>query len=104
MFDFPNKVRYDILDTSARGTRRHRVLVEILGGEFDDAARKFEESLVRIGYRKASGSVKGGRIQQVYKQAGKPTYYVLMQSAGVGPKLGSKDSTGSIHVMWNVND
>lgn len=103
-FDFPNKVRYDILDTSRGGTRRHRVLVEILGGNFDDVTQKFENSLVHIGYRKSSESVKDGRVQQVFKQAGKPTYYVLMQPAGVGPKLSSPDSAGSIHVMWNITD
>src|SRR5690606_21591427 len=35
-FDFPHQVHYDILDTSRRGTRRHRVLVEIRGGDFNE--------------------------------------------------------------------
>lgn len=103
-FDFPHQVHYDILDTSRRGTRRHRVLVEIRGGDFNEVVRQFDQNLVDLGYRKSSDSNKAGKIEQVFKQAGKPTYYLLMQPAGVGPKLRSKEATGSIHVMWNIKE
>lgn len=103
-FSFPHRVLYDILDTSHRGTRRHRVLVEIRDGSFDEVVQQFGQSLVDLGYTKSSDSNKAGRIQQVFKQAGKPTYYLLMQPAGMGPKLHDKQSTGSIHVMWNIED
>lgn len=103
-FGFPHQVLYDILDTSKRGTPRHRVLVEIRSGDFNDVARQFGQSLVALGYTKSSDSNKAGKIEQVFKQAGKPTYYLLMQPAGMGPKLRNKASTGSIHVMWNIKD
>ncbi|MGN7726619.1 hypothetical protein ACTJIL_12505 [Luteimonas sp. 22616] len=101
-FDFPHQVLYDILDVSGSGTPRHRVLVEIQGGEFDQVVEQFGESLEALGYQKDSGKETGGRIDSVYSAEGKPTYYLLMQPAGMGPKLMGKDSTGSIHIMWNI--
>ncbi len=101
-FPFPHEVLYDILDTSESGTPRHRVLVEVQSGAFDSAMKRFGESLVDLGYEKVSDSDEGGRVQQVYTQADKPTYYLLMQPAGMGPKLHGPESVGSIHIMWNI--
>lgn len=101
-FDFPHQVLYDILDVSDNGTLRHRVLVEIRIGEFKQVAGQFTRSLEALGYRKKSSKGNGGRIDSVFVADGKPTYYLLMQPAGMGPKLRQPDSTGSIHIMWNV--
>jgi hypothetical protein len=101
-FDFPHEVLYDILDASASGTRRHRVLVEVKQGRFDDVAAQFGVALQARGYEKVSGKATGGRIDEVYAAEGKPTYYLIMQPAGMGPKLHGKDSVGSIHIMWNI--
>lgn len=101
-FKFPHLVRYDILDTSRSGTRRHRVLVEVRKGDFNAVAQQFSRSMVDLGYAKSKDVNKSGRIEQVFKQKGKPTYYLLMQPAGMGPKLRDKASVGTIHVMWNI--
>lgn len=98
---FPHEIGYDILDTSRNGTPRHRVLVEVLGGDFAKESVEFTTSLEKIGYRKASESVDGQRVEQVWVQEGKPTYYLLMQPVGSGPELGNADAVGSIHIMWN---
>lgn len=100
--DFPHEVLYDILDASASGTRRHRVLVEVKQGKFDEVAAQFGVALQSRGYEKVSDKTTGGRIDQVYSAEGKPTYYLIMQPAGMGPKLHGKDSVGSIHIMWNI--
>ncbi len=99
--EFPHEIGYDILDTSRNGTPRHRVLVEVLGGDFAKESADFVASLEKIGYRKASESTNGQRIEQVQVQEGKPTYYLLMQPVGSGPKLKNPDAVGSIHIMWN---
>ncbi len=101
-FDFPHQVLYDILDVSGSGKRRHRVLVEIRSGDFKQVIGQFGQALEALGYRKESEKDTGGRIDSVYSAGGKPTYYLIMQPAGMGPKLGEKDSTGSIHIMWNI--
>lgn len=103
-FDFPHAVMYDILDTSNAGTPRHRVLVEIQGGDFATAVKALEDSLAGLGYEKIRDTNKDGRIEQVFEQAGKPAYYLLMQPAGMGPRLSGPDSAGSIHIMWNITD
>ena len=101
-FDFPHEVLYDILDISAGGTPRHRVLVEVSGGGFEAAVAKFGQSLERLGYQVVSEKKNDGRIDLVYTADGKPTYYLIMQPAGMGPKLRGENSNGSIHVMWNI--
>lgn len=101
VLQFPHRINYDILDTSRNGTSRHRVLVEVLGGDFVQTTADFTSSLEKIGYRKASESTDGQRIEQTFVQEGKPTYYLLMQPAGTGPQLGNPDAVGSIHIMWN---
>ena len=101
VMEFPHEIGYDILDTSRNGTPRHRVLVEVLGGDFATTSADFVASLEKIGYRKASESVEGQRIEQVQVQEGKPTYYLLMQPVGTGPELKNPDAVGSIHIMWN---
>ena len=100
--DFPHAVSYDIMDVSRAGTPRRRVLLEVLGGDFATATERFGQSLVNAGYAKTSDKNNGGRIDQIYEQAGKPAYYLLMQPAGMGPKLLGKDAVGSIHIMWNT--
>jgi hypothetical protein len=100
--DFPHAVSYDILDVSHAGTPRRRVLLEVLGGDFTVVTNRFGQSLVDAGYTKTSDKNNGGRIDQVYEQAGKPAYYLLMQPVGMGPKLLGKDAVGSIHIMWNT--
>ena len=99
--EFPHEINYDILDTSRNGTVRHRVLVEVLGDDFARESENFETSLEKIGYRRASESLDGQRVEQVYVQEGKPTFYLLMQPAGSGPELKNPDAAGSIHIMWN---
>lgn len=101
-FDFPHEVLYDILDVSAGGTPRHRVLVEIGGGDFQDATERFGQTLQGLGYELASDKKSGGRMDRTYTAEGKPTYYVIMQPSGMGPELRGKDSSGSIHIMWNI--
>jgi len=101
VMEFPHEIGYDIMDTSRNGTPRHRVLVEVLGGDFAKQSADFAAALEKIGYRKASESVDGERVEQVQVQEGKPTYYLLMQPAGSGPKLKNPDAVGSIHIMWN---
>lgn len=98
---FPHAINYDILDVSKNGTPRQRVLVEVLGGDFGVVAEQFAQLLVDQGYAMASDRTTGGRIERIYTQKGKPTYYLLMQPVGIGPKLGNPDATGSIHIMWN---
>lgn len=99
--EFPHQINYDILDMSRNGTPRHRVLVEVLGGDFAQASAGFSSSLEKIGYRKAGETIDGQRIEQTFVQEGKPTYYLLIQPAGSGPQLGNPDAVGSIHIMWN---
>jgi hypothetical protein len=101
-FKFPHLVRYDILDTSRSGTRRHRVLIEVRKGDFNTVAQQFSQSMIDLGYARSKNVNKGGRIEQVFKRKGKPTHYLLMQPAGMGPRLRDKDSVGTIHVMWNI--
>jgi hypothetical protein len=101
-FAFPNVIHYDIVDKSRRGTPRHRVLIEVLDGDFATATRQIDKSLVDLGYSKTSDANKGGRIEQVFKQKGKPTYYLLMQPEGMGPALRDPNAVGSIHIMWNA--
>lgn len=100
--DFPHAVSYDIVDVSRAGTPRRRVLLEVLGGDFTTVTERFGQSLVDAGYTKTSDKNNGGRIDQVFEQAGKPAYYLLMQPVGMGPKLLGKDAVGSIHIMWNT--
>lgn len=100
--DFPHAIAYDILDVSRAGTPRHRVLVEVLGGDFAAATQKLGQTLAGLGYIKKADTNKDGRIEQVYTMDGKPAYYLLMQPAGMGPKLVGKDAVGSIHIMWNI--
>ena len=100
-FDFPYAINYDIMDTSSKGTPRHRVLVEVLGGNFEESVQKFTKSLTAMGYKKAGDKTKNGRMEQVYKQSGRPTYYLRIQPAEVGPELKNKRALGSIHVMWS---
>lgn len=101
-FDFPHQVLYDILDVSNSGKRRHRVLLEIRVGELKQVADEFGQSLEALGYKEESDKESGGRIDRVYSMKDKPTYYLIMQPAGMGPKLSGKDSTGSLHIMWNI--
>jgi hypothetical protein len=101
-FGFPHVFHYDIMDKSRSGTPRHRVLVEVLGEDFETAARDFDASLVALGYKKISDANNNGRIEQVFSRKGKPTYYLLMQPKGRGPALRDPDAVGSIHVMWNA--
>lgn len=101
-FEFPHRVLYDILDASNSGKERHRVLVEISDGELKQVAESFGQSLEALGYRSESDKESGGRIDRVYSADGKPTYYLIMQPAGMGPKLSGPDSTGSLHIMWNI--
>lgn len=99
--DFPHEINYDIIDTSRNGTPRHRVLVEVLGGDFPAVVQQFTATLAGTGYRKGSEKNDVQRIEQVYVKRDQPTLYLLMQPAGTGPKLKNPDSTGSIHIMWN---
>ena len=101
-FDFPHSTLYDILDTSAAGTRRHRVLLEVEGGTFEDAAAKVGEALAAKGYAKTSDKNRDGRLDQVFTKPGAPAFYLIMQPAGMGPKLMKPESVGSIHIMWNM--
>jgi hypothetical protein len=101
--DFPHDVHYDILDTSHAGTRRHRVLLEVRDADFATVIRDFDESLEGLGYTKTTDKDTNGRVEQVYESKGKPAYYLLMQPAGMGPKLNSPDAVGSIHIMWNMS-
>jgi hypothetical protein len=99
---FSHAINYDILDVSRNGTPRHRVLVEVLGDNFMGTVKQFDQVLAGLGYTVASNREEGGRIDRIYTSAGKPTYYLLMQAVGAGPKLGNPDATGSLHIMWNV--
>jgi hypothetical protein len=101
-FDFGHDVLYDILDTSKNGTPRHRVLLEVLDGGFGDAVEKVGMSMEDMGCTKTSDSNTSGRIQQIFKCKENTTYYLLMQPAGMGPKLASPASVGSIHIMWTA--
>jgi hypothetical protein len=99
--DFPHTINYDIMDTSRKGTPRHRVLVEVVGGDFDKTIRGFTKSLSDMGYKKTRNKAVNGRVEQIYKQAGRPTYYLLMQPVEIGPRLKHDKAVGSIHIMWN---
>lgn len=100
--DFPHAIAYDIMDVSRAGTPRHRVLVEVLGGDLATAKQRLGQTLTGLGYAKKADTDKGGRVEQIYTMGGKPAYYLLIQPAGMGPKLVGKDAVGSIHVMWNI--
>lgn len=99
---FPHGVLYDILDTSSAGTPRHRVLYEVRTTAFPEAVKEVGNTLASRGYRKVDDRKDGDRIQQVFQADGKPTYYLILQPAGMGPKLTDPAATGSIHVMWNI--
>lgn len=101
-FNFPHQVLYDILDVSGSGKQRHRVLVEIRDGELKHVADDFGQSLESLDYKKESDKEHNGRIDRVYTAHGKPAYYLIMQPAGMGPKLSGEESTGSLHIMWNI--
>ena len=100
-FAFPHAINYDIFDQSRSGTPRHRVLVEVIGGDFATVAEQFGQSLVDKGYALAKDGGTGGRIERTYTREDAPTYYLLMQPVAIGPKLARPDATGSIHIMWN---
>lgn len=99
--EFPHAINYDIHDVSRNGTPRHRVLVEVLGGDFNTVVAQFNQALVDNGYTMTSDSSTGAKIERVYARNDMPTYYLLIQPVGAGPKLGNPDATGSIHIMWN---
>jgi hypothetical protein len=101
-FEFGQEVLYDILDTSKNGTPRHRVLLEVLDGSFPDAVAEVGESLENAGCHRTSDSNNAGRVQQVFKCSENTTYYLLMQPAGMGPKLAHPGSVGSVHIMWTA--
>jgi len=101
-FDFPHAINYDIIDKSPSGKPRHRVLVEMRGGDFDAVMHDFTTSLVHMGYKKKKSDNSNGRISEIYAAKGRPTLYLRMQPLAIGPKLKSADAVGSIHVMWNA--
>jgi Prokaryotic membrane lipoprotein lipid attachment site len=99
---FPYDVAYDIVDKNDKGRARHRVLLEVTGGDINAAVASMEQQLMALDYAKAKQSDRQGKIEQVFRKKGSPTLVLLSQSAASGPKLKQPGAVGSIHVMWNV--
>lgn len=100
--DFPHSIVYDIIDVSASGKRRHRVLVEVQKGSLQSAVNDFHQSMKHIGYELFSSKQTNERTDEMFARLGQPAFYLIIQKAGSGPKLTKQDSVGSIHIMWNM--
>ena len=99
--DFPYSVAYDMTDKNNQGINRHRVLLEVLDGDVQQAMAASEAALSAAGYVKSKETVGDGRTDAIFSKRGQPTLVFMAQTKERGPALKDPDAVGSIHIMWN---
>ena len=99
--DFAYAVVYDIIDKNNEGVNRHRVLLEALEGNIENAMTNAEATLVNAGYEKSKETMNDGRHDAVFIKHGFPTLVFMAQSPERGPPLKNPGAVGTIHIMLN---